>query len=141
MIKKHENTLEYFYHGIIKLYAPHYLRRLNWNDLQWIYESVHGLPHMIGSVDCMHRDWINCSTVWRGQCTSGDQKVRTASLQAIASYDIWVRSAFFSTPGYNNNINVLEASLVLEDYISIIIRVASLCANDNYYLHSYYLGE
>ncbi|XP_076885600.1 uncharacterized protein LOC143535141 [Bidens hawaiensis] len=62
------------------------------------------------------------------------------SLQAIASYDLWVWSAYFGILGSNNNINVLEASPVVEDYISATIPIASLWANDKHYPHRYYLG-
>ncbi|XP_076883753.1 uncharacterized protein LOC143532640 [Bidens hawaiensis] len=60
---------------------------------------------------------------------------------AIASYDLWIWSAFFFVAGSNNDINVLKQLPVLEGYISNTIHVASLFANDNYYRHGYYLGD
>ncbi|XP_076934326.1 uncharacterized protein LOC143600555 [Bidens hawaiensis] len=83
----------------------------NWNDLQRLYEAharMHGLRGMIGSVYCMHQEWANFSTSWRGQYTRGDQKGSTISLQAIASYGLWIWSAFFGVPDSNNGIIVLE---------------------------------
>lgn len=54
-----------FYIGIINLYGQRYLRTPNWHDLQRLYEhhaKKHGLPGMIGSIDCMHWAWENYPT-------------------------------------------------------------------------------
>ncbi|XP_076898267.1 uncharacterized protein LOC143551803 [Bidens hawaiensis] len=126
------------------MYAPNYLRTPNFNDLERIYEvhaRVHGLPGMIGSIDCMHWEWANCPTAWRGQYTPGNQKRPTVSLQAISSYDLWIWSAFFGVVGSNNDINVLEQAPVMEGYISNTIPIASFWRNDNHYQGGYYLGD
>ncbi|XP_076923179.1 uncharacterized protein LOC143585234 [Bidens hawaiensis] len=134
--KTTRDTLEYFCYGIIKMYAPHYLRMPNCNDLERIYKAharVHGLPCMIGSIDYMHREWANRPTTWRGQYTRGEQEGPTVSLQAIASYDLWIWSEFFGIIGSNNDINFLEQSPVMEGYISNTILVALFWANGNHY--------
>ncbi|KAK1412333.1 hypothetical protein QVD17_33498 [Tagetes erecta] len=116
--KTTRDTLEHFTKGIIKIYGQRYLRKPTWNDLQRIYEvhqEVHGLPGMIGSIDCMHWEWFNCPTAWRGQHTRGDQGVPTLMLQAVASYDLWIWHAHFGTAGSNNDLNVLEESSIIED--------------------------
>ncbi|XP_035830076.1 uncharacterized protein LOC118479581 [Helianthus annuus] len=110
---------EYLKMGIIDLYGARYLRTPTWDDLQKIYEvhsMQHGLPGMIGSLDCMHWHWDNCPTAWRGQHTRGDQKGPTVILQAVASQDLW-------------------------EWISGKAPKASFYANGNYYPHGYYLCD
>ncbi|KAK1431382.1 hypothetical protein QVD17_07839 [Tagetes erecta] len=142
--KTTRDTLEHFTKGIIKIYGQRYLRKPTWNDLQRIYEvhqEVQGLPGMIGSIDCMHWEWFNCPTAWRGQHTRGDQGVPTLMLQAVASYDLWIWHAHFGTAGSNNDLNVLEESSIIEDVVSGGAPIACFYANGNYHPHGYYLGD
>ncbi|XP_035829946.1 uncharacterized protein LOC118479503 [Helianthus annuus] len=104
--------------GIIDVYGARCLRTPTWENLQKIYEvhnAEHGLPGMIGSIDCMHWRWDNCPTAWRGQHTRGDQKGPTIFLQAVASQDLWVWSAYFGVVRPCNDINVFEQSPLLEE--------------------------
>ncbi|XP_021971611.1 uncharacterized protein LOC110866770 [Helianthus annuus] len=96
---------------------------------------------MIGSLDCRQWRWYNCTTAWRCQHTRGDQKGPTLVLQAVASYDLWIWSAFFGVAGCTNDINTFEASPLLENYISETIPKAGFHANGNDYEHGYYLGD
>ncbi|XP_022031383.1 uncharacterized protein LOC110932349 [Helianthus annuus] len=89
----------------------------------------------------MHWRWDNCPTAWRGQHTWGDQKGPTVILQAVASQDFWVWSAYFGVVGSCNDINVFEQSPWLEDWISGRAPKASFYANGNYYPHGYYLCD
>uniref|UniRef100_A0A251VHS3 Putative harbinger transposase-derived protein n=1 Tax=Helianthus annuus TaxID=4232 RepID=A0A251VHS3_HELAN len=142
--KTTRDTLEHFCYGICQLYGKRYLRNPTWNDLQKIYEvhlEKHGIPSMIGSLDCRQWRWYNCPTAWRGQHTRGDQKGPTLVLQGVASYDLWVWSAFFGVAGCFNDINTLEASPLIEGYISGTIPKAGFHANGNDYEHGYYLGD
>jgi len=50
---------------------------------------------MLGSLDCMHWHWQNCSITWKGQYTRDDQGVSTIMLEAVASHDLWIWHAFF----------------------------------------------
>ena len=60
--------LENFTNGIIQLFGDEYLRRPTPEDLQRLLDvgEVRGFPGMIGSIDCMHWEWKNCPTAWRG---------------------------------------------------------------------------
>ncbi|XP_021990926.1 uncharacterized protein LOC110887656 [Helianthus annuus] len=126
------------------LYGKRYLRNPTWNDLQQLYEvhlENHGIPDMIGSLDCLQWRWYNCPTAWRSQHTQGDQKGPTLVLQAVASYDLWIWSAFFGVAGCMNDINTFECSPLSESYISGTIPKAGFHANGNDYKHGYYLGD
>ncbi|XP_022014004.1 uncharacterized protein LOC110913486 [Helianthus annuus] len=137
-------AVRYVKHCIIDVYGARYLRTPTWDDLQKIYEvhsTEHGLPVMIGSIDCMHWRWDNYPTAWRGQHTRGDQKGPTIILQAVVSQDLWVWSAYFGVVGSCNDINDFEQSPLLEKWISGKASKASFYANRNYYPHGYYLSD
>nr|XP_043620600.1 uncharacterized protein LOC122592438 [Erigeron canadensis] len=114
--------------GINEMYGPTYLRRPTSMDLERIYdvhEQLHGFPGMIGSIDCMHWPWEMCPTAWRGLHTRGDVGRPSLMLQE----------------GSNNDINVFEASPVLEEIISGLAPTVGFYANNNYYKAGYYLTD
>ncbi|WZZ84704.1 hypothetical protein YC2023_113283 [Brassica napus] len=83
--------VEHFVEGIIYLFGDEYLRRPSPADLQrllYIGEQ-RGFPGMKGSIDCMHWEWKNCPTTWKGQYSRGSGKP-TIVLEAVASYDLWI---------------------------------------------------
>ncbi|XP_024004804.1 uncharacterized protein LOC112081961 [Eutrema salsugineum] len=63
--------LENFTEGIISLFGDEYLRRPTTDDLERLLNDGEdrGFPGMIGSIDCIHWEWKNCLTAWRGQYT------------------------------------------------------------------------
>nr|XP_043625904.1 protein ALP1-like [Erigeron canadensis] len=102
--------------------------------------SLHGFPGMIGSIDCMHWPWEMCPTAWHGSHTRGDVGRPSLMLQAVASTDLWIWNAYFGQQGSNNDINVFEASPVLEEIISGLAPTAGFYANNNYKA-GYYLTD
>ena len=83
--------LHHFTAGIIHLFGDEYLRRPTPEDLQrllYIGEQ-RGFPGMVGSIDCMHWEWKNCPTSWKGMYSRGTEKP-TIMLEAVASYDLWI---------------------------------------------------
>ncbi|XP_033141627.1 uncharacterized protein LOC103854675 [Brassica rapa] len=57
-----------FTDAIIELFGNEYLRKPTAEDLQRLLDvgEVRGFPGMIGSIDCMHWEWKNCPTAWKG---------------------------------------------------------------------------
>jgi hypothetical protein len=68
---------------------------------------------MLGSVDCMHWEWRNCPSSWKGMFT-GRGKHPTMILEAVVSYDLRIWHAYFGLPGSCNDINVLHRSNLFE---------------------------
>ncbi|XP_024009190.1 uncharacterized protein LOC112084183 [Eutrema salsugineum] len=70
------NCLENFVEAIINLFGDEYLRRPTPEDLQRLldYGEYRGFPGMVGSIDCMHWEWKNCPTAWKGQYSRGSDK-------------------------------------------------------------------
>jgi len=69
--------LENFTNAIINLFGDEYLRSPTAEDLQRLLDvgEVRGFPGMIGSIDCMHWEWKNCPTAWKGQYIHGSGKL------------------------------------------------------------------
>ncbi|KAJ9564173.1 hypothetical protein OSB04_000139 [Centaurea solstitialis] len=117
-----------FCQGIIHLYMRRYLRKPTANDVQLLFalhEQQHGLPGMLGSIDCMHWDWKNCPVARRGQYHRGDHEGPTTVLEAVASYDAWMWHAYYGTPGATNDIVVVNLSSVSNDLFEIKVPDSS----------------
>ncbi|XP_033147804.1 uncharacterized protein LOC103867821 [Brassica rapa] len=69
--------LENFTDAIILLFGGEYLRRPTPEDLQRLLDAgeARGFPGMIGSIDCMHWEWKNCPTAWKGRAPKVKFKV------------------------------------------------------------------
>ncbi|WZZ45990.1 hypothetical protein YC2023_042249 [Brassica napus] len=83
--------VENFVDGIIYLFGDEYLRRPTPADLQRLLDvgEHRRFSGMIGSIDCMHWEWKNCPTAWKGQYSRGLGKP-TIVLEAVASYDLCI---------------------------------------------------
>ena len=92
------SCLHNFTDGIIWLFGNEYLRRPTPEDLQRLLDigEKRGFPGMVGSIDCMHWEWKNCPTSWKGQYARGSTKP-TIVLEAVASQDLWICTFFWSS--------------------------------------------
>uniref|UniRef100_A0A0D3D0T8 DDE Tnp4 domain-containing protein n=1 Tax=Brassica oleracea var. oleracea TaxID=109376 RepID=A0A0D3D0T8_BRAOL len=134
--------LHHFTAEIIHLFGDEYLRRPTSEDLQrllYIGEQ-RGFPGMVGSIDCIHWEWKNCPTSWKGMYSRGTGKP-TIVLEAVASYDLWIWHAFFGAPGTMNDLNILDRSPVFDDIINGIAPQVSFSVNGNLYHLAYYLTD
>ena len=136
------SCLHNFTDGIIELFGKEYLRRPTPEDLQRLLDigEQRGFPGMIGSIDCMHWEWKNCPSAWKGQYTRGSGKP-TIVLEAVASQDLWIWHAFFGPPGTLNDINVLERSPVFDDIIEGRAPRVRYMVNGHMYKLAYYLTD
>ncbi|XP_022019878.1 uncharacterized protein LOC110919940 [Helianthus annuus] len=130
--------------GVISLYGRRYLRMPTAADVPILYEAhqrLHGFPRMLGSLDCMHREWAACPTAWKGQHHRGDHDGPTVILQAVASQDLWIWHAYFGMAGTNNDIAFLMTSNLFDDVIDDVAPDTSFYANDVQYKYGYYLTD
>ncbi|GJX28129.1 putative harbinger transposase-derived protein [Tanacetum coccineum] len=63
-----------------------------------LHEQKHGLPRMLGSIDCMHREWRNCPKALHGQFKRKDHKYPNLMLEAVADQKLWNWHAYFGVP-------------------------------------------
>jgi hypothetical protein len=76
-----------------------------------------------------------------GSIYTGDIKHRTIILEAIASHDRWIWHAFFEITYSNNDINVLNHSLLFVDVIRGHTAEVSFTVNGYEYHMGYYLTD
>ncbi|XP_048633801.1 uncharacterized protein LOC125608057 isoform X1 [Brassica napus] len=135
-------SLHKFTAGIISLFGDEYLRQPTQEDLQRLLYigDQRGFPGMIGSIDCMHWEWKNCPTAWKGMYSRGTEKP-TIVLEAVASSDLWIWHAFFGAPGTMNDLNILDRSPVFDDIINGIAPEVNFYVNGNQYHLAYYLTD
>ncbi|KAL9673873.1 hypothetical protein QQ045_030135 [Rhodiola kirilowii] len=99
---------------IVHHYKDRYLRSPNpadWSHL--LARAEHrGFPGMIGSIDCMHWEWKNCSTTWQG-----------------------------SYSGAQNDLNVLDQSDIFNSNLEGISPQVTYKVNGSTYNNTYYLAD
>jgi hypothetical protein len=79
---------------------------------------------------------------WQGQFGMGDKKkYPTIMLEAVASQDLLIWHAFFRMAGANNDINVLDNSLLFDDILANEAPRAPYTVNETMYEHRYYLAD
>jgi len=83
------------------------------SDLHFFH---HGVPGMVGSLDCMHVCWRLCPKAWHG-AYQGAKKVPTIFLEAVADYNLVLWHSVFSSPGSLNDLNIWDRSELLEELI------------------------
>ncbi|XP_018474159.1 uncharacterized protein LOC108845449 [Raphanus sativus] len=134
--------LHKFTAGIIHLFGDQYLRRPTPEDLERLLHigEQRGFPGMIGSIDCMHWEWKNCPSSWKGMFSRGTDKP-TIVLEAVASYDLWIWHAFFGAPGTMNDLNILDRSPVFDDIINGVAPEVNFNVNGREYKYAYYLTD
>jgi hypothetical protein len=66
-----------------------------------------GFPGCIGSKDCMHWEWKNCPSSWKGML-QGKGGRPTVVLEAIADQTCRLWHFNIDSPGSLNNINTLD---------------------------------
>ncbi|GJV11864.1 ALP1-like protein isoform X1 [Tanacetum coccineum] len=136
--------LDNFTKCIYILYVEEYLRRPSLEDIEKTYalhEEKHGLPGMLGSIDCMHWDWKNCPKALHGQFKRKDHKYPTLMLEAVADQKLWIWHAYFGVSGANNDLNVLYGSPLFDDVLSDTAPEAPFVVNGRTYKKGYYLAD
>jgi hypothetical protein len=65
-------SMDKFCNSIISIYEYEYLRHPTKEDLERLLKigEKRGFPGMLGSLDCMHWEWKNCPSGWKGECNS-----------------------------------------------------------------------
>ena len=84
-------SLKKFVTAVIDVFSEEYLRKPNNEDIARLlaHGECRGFSCMLGSIDCMHWKWKNCSSTWKCQYC-GHIHEPTIILEAVASYDLWI---------------------------------------------------
>jgi len=98
-------ALNHFCSAVITAFGEEYLRSPTLVDVARLLQEGErrGFSGMLGSIDCMHWEWRNCPTAWKGMFI-GRGKHPSMILEAVASHDLWIWHAYFGLPGSCNDI-------------------------------------
>ncbi|GJZ21705.1 ALP1-like protein [Tanacetum coccineum] len=136
--------LDYFCMCVMDLYQPEFLRKPTLADIQNLYAAhnrIHEFLGMLGSIDCMHWEWVNYLKSWHDQYGEVIKKYPTIILEAVASYDLWIWHAFFGVAGANNDITVLHHSPLFDDLLADNEPVAPYVVNGQPFDKGYYIAD
>ncbi|XP_023768360.1 uncharacterized protein LOC111916947 [Lactuca sativa] len=138
------DSLHEFCIDVMSLYGPRYLRRPTTCDIQQLYAhhgNVHGLPRMLGSLDCMNWRWNVCPKAYQGQYTKGNYHYPTVVLEAVASQDLWIWHAFFDSSGLLNDVDILNNSPIFNKVYDGTAPDSSFVLRGTEYKFWYYLVD
>ena len=113
-----------------QLYFKEYLRRptaANLKAISNLHLAVHGVPGMLGSLDCCHTHWRMCPKEWHGSF-KGRNKVPTIVLEASSDYHTWFWHTAFGYAGSLSNLNILQLSPLVSGFLDnsfAVIEAAS----------------
>ncbi|GJU25680.1 ALP1-like protein isoform X1 [Tanacetum coccineum] len=118
-MRKHctNDCLYFFSMCIVDLFMAEFLRKPDVDDTQTLYaahNSVHGLPRMLDNIDCMQWEWISCPKSWHEK---------------------------FGRAGANNDLTVLNHSLLFDDLLDDIAPVVPYEVNGVTFEKGYYLAD
>ena len=78
-----------------------------------------GFPGCIGCIDCMHMHWTNCPKALKGQYHNPKYgKLATISCEALRDRRLYCWNCFLGRCGTNNDITVLDNSLLIHNIIA-----------------------
>jgi hypothetical protein len=131
-----------FCEAIIEIFSQDALRLPNEGDLQKIFEenSRRGWPGLIGSLDCCHWTWKNCPYSLQGQFQNR-KGTRSVILEIVAGPNLRIWYYHFGLPGSLNDINVLQRSPLLVNFLKGLAPNAAFTINGREHKGAYFLVD
>ena len=81
-----------------------------------LHKAAHGVPGMLGSLDCMHTYWDKCPKAYHG-AFKGKEKRPSIVLEAASDYNLYFWHCAYGFPGSFNDINIINASSLLTAFL------------------------
>lgn len=106
-----------FVFAIPRFFQEEYLRLPTVDDLRKtveLHKRVHGVPGMLGLLDCMLTTWKNCPIGWQQSFKGRYQSFSSIVLEAASDYNLWFWHAAYGFSGVLNDGNVLTLSPLLK---------------------------
>ncbi|XP_059639611.1 uncharacterized protein LOC132281984 [Cornus florida] len=128
--------------AVVGVYGEEYIHPPNEADIARLLREgeERRFLGMLGSIDCMHKEWKNCRVAWHG-ANKGRSYTPTLILEEVASKDLWIWHAFFGMLGSHDDINVLDHSSVFDNIVTGQIPPVNFIMNGHYHKIGYYLSD
>ncbi len=128
--------------AVVAIYSNVALRYPTKEDIDRLLDEGNdaGFPGCIGSIDCMHWNWKNCPSSWKGMF-QGKSGKPTVILEAIADQSCRFWHFNFGNPGSMNNINVLDRSPLFSNAVKGKAPQVTYTVNGNEYNYAYWLAD
>ena len=135
-------SMKRFCTSIISVYGDDALRHPNAVDMGRLLDEgcSSGFPGCIGSIDCMHWEWKNCPSAWKGMF-QGRPGVPTVVLEAIADAKCRVWHFNFGAPGILNDINILDRSPLFDNAVRGESPAVNFVVNNNIHNTGYWMAD
>jgi hypothetical protein len=112
-------SLYRFVNAVITAFGEEYLRQPTADDIKRRVNinARRGFPGMFGSIDCTHWAWKNCPMAWK--CMFLDRKGNSSIImEAVATRNLWIWHSYIGVAGSNNDINVIDRSPLIVNWLS-----------------------
>jgi hypothetical protein len=87
------------------------------SPLPLIYSGILLLTRSVGFRVCStHWTWKNCPVAWQGMYQDKDGH-RSIIMEAVATHNLWIWHSFAGLPDSNNDINVIDRSPLVVDWL------------------------
>ncbi|KAI2505163.1 Plant transposon protein [Fragilaria crotonensis] len=128
--------------AVNELYEADALRHPTIDDINRLLDEGKdaGFPGCIGSIDCMHWEWKNCPSSWKGMF-QGRSRRPTVVLEAIADHTCRFWHFNFGSPGSLNDINILDRSPLFHNAVKGEAPQVAYTVNGNHYRYAYWLAD
>ena len=115
-----ETTLRYYLESFVDDFLALFYKKYLEPDLDDVVREnakVHGVPGLLGSLDCTHFAWAMCPKAHQAsfQGRSGSPSV---TLECIADAHRRVIHFYYGVPGAQNDINVLKSSPLMDKFLN-----------------------
>ncbi|KAE8896831.1 hypothetical protein PF005_g21073 [Phytophthora fragariae] len=131
-----------FTKAVLNKFGSEYLREPTAADIQHHtrINEQRGFPGMFGSLDCTHWTWKDCPVAWQGMYQDKDG-VRSVIMEAVATQNLWIWHSYIGLPSSNNDINVVDRSPFMVNWLKGNAPSHSYTVNDNAYSMCYLLCD
>jgi Plant transposon protein len=128
--------------AVVAIYSDVALRHPTKEDIDRLLDEGNdaGFHGCIGSIDCMHWNWKNCPSVWKGMF-QGKSGKPTVILEAIADHSCRFWHFNFGNPGSMNDINVLDRSPLFANAVKGQAPQVTYTVNGNEHHYAYWLAD
>jgi Plant transposon protein len=128
--------------AINEIYAEESLRHPSMHDIKRLLDEgeAAGFPGYIGSIDCMHWEWKNRPSGWKGMF-QGKSRTPTVVLEAIADHSTRFWHFNFGCPGSLNDINVLDRSPLFYNAVRGDAPRVDFTVNHHQHSQAYWLAD